>query len=644
MGAVNFSIDLNLVSTLKKFIPFEIFVETGTFNGDTIELVKDSFPEIYSIEISSEHYKKACIRFAGYPHIRLIEGNSATTLSNLFNTKLIHKSVLFFLDAHWCVAEDHSGLQSQCPLLEEIISIRNLNEKSMILIDDARLFTSSPLEPHNIDNWPLFSEIISALNKLSDQHDLMIINDVITFYPKKIQDTMRDYSRKHGIDWLRAHQSLSENYNLRNILEGKETVIQSLSQAVEYSKEQHQILTHSLQEKETVIQSLSQAVEHSKEQHHLLIKTLQEQQDVVLNFNQMYESLSIYKNLSKNLDEKEKVIKELSKALVAYRSFFSIFQRAIYPIKWLLSMISSAKANAKIHITPRLGNLNQHAPRKLALPSHYYKTTHLSKTPKISIVTPSFKQAYFIERTIKSVLDQSYPNLEYYIQDGNSQDGTKEILEQYNDALAGWESIPDNGQSNAINLAFCKTTGDIMAWINSDDILLPGSLNYIAEYFNQHPEIDVVYGHRILIDENDQQIGRWIMPPHDNDILSWVDYIPQETLFWRRHIWDKAGGKIEESFGFAMDWDLLVRFRNAGARFACLPRFLGGFRIHSSQKTTAAISEIGFQEMGRIRKQSLGYLPSDIEIRKAVFPYLLRHTFADMSWGINNILKINKLS
>lgn len=134
------------------------------------------------------------------------------------------------------------------------------------------------------------------------------------------------------------------------------------------------------------------------------------------------------------------------------------------------------------------------------------------------------------------------------------------------------------------------------------------------------------------------------MPPHDNDILSWVDYIPQETLFWRRHIWDKAGGKIEESFGFAMDWDLLVRFRNAGARFACLPRFLGGFRIHSSQKTTAAISEIGFQEMGRIRKQSLGYLPSDIEIRKAVFPYLLRHTFADMSWGINNILKINKLS
>src|SRR6202162_2378644 len=99
-----------------------------------------------------------------------------------------------------------------------------------------------------------------------------------------------------------------------------------------------------------------------------------------------------------------------------------------------------------------------------------------------------------------------------------------------------------------------------MAWLNSDDIMLPGALAYVATYFNQHPGIDVVYGHRILIHENDQQNGRWVMPGHNYDLLSWADYIPQETLFWRRRIWDKVGGRVDESFRFAMDWDLLVRF------------------------------------------------------------------------------------
>jgi glycosyltransferase involved in cell wall biosynthesis len=344
----------------------------------------------------------------------------------------------------------------------------------------------------------------------------------------------------------------------------------------------------------------------------------------------MYESIGVYEKLSKSLQEKEEIITELNRALTAYRSFFSIFQRVAHPIKWSASKASCAKKNLINYIAPRLGNLNQHAPHKLALPAHYYKIINLSQTPKISIVTPSFKQAQFIERTIKSVLDQTYSNLEYYIQDGDSGDGTKEILEKYASALTGWESRPDSGQSNAINLAFAKTTGDIMAWLNSDDILLPGALAYIAEYFNQHPEIDVVYGHRILIDENDQQIGRWIMPAHNNEILSWADYIPQETLFWRRHIWDRAGGKIDESFRFAMDWDLLVRFRNAGARFACLPRFLGGFRIHSSQKTSAEISDIGFREMGRIRESVFGRIPSQLAIQKAVAPYLFKHIIADL--------------
>lgn len=87
-----------------------------------------------------------------------------------------------------------------------------------------------------------------------------------------------------------------------------------------------------------------------------------------------------------------------------------------------------------------------------------------------------------------------------------------------------------------------------MAWPNSDDLLLPGALSTVADYFARHPDVDVVYGDRLLIDRNGMEIGRWIMPGHDNTVLSWVDYIPQETLFWRRRIWDKTGAQVDESF------------------------------------------------------------------------------------------------
>jgi glycosyltransferase involved in cell wall biosynthesis len=258
--------------------------------------------------------------------------------------------------------------------------------------------------------------------------------------------------------------------------------------------------------------------------------------------------------------------------------------------------------------------------------------------PRIALVTPSFRQAVFIERTIRSVLEQSYPNLEYFVQDGGSQDGTREILERYADRLAGWDSRPDGGQAEAINLGFARTNGEIMAWINSDDVLLPGALACVGDFFRHHPDVDVVYGHRMLIDEDDRQIGRWVMPAHDDAVLSWADFVPQETLFWRRRIWDKAGGRVDESFRFALDWDLLVRFRESGARFARLPRFLGGFRIHSQQKTSAEITEVGFREMDRIRERALGRVPSRVEVRNAIAPYMLKHVLSDLPWRIRERL------
>jgi glycosyltransferase involved in cell wall biosynthesis len=333
------------------------------------------------------------------------------------------------------------------------------------------------------------------------------------------------------------------------------------------------------------------------------------------------------KGLQIALEEKEKVIAELSRALHAYRSAFFVFGFLLTPIKRILN-------RTYLIFKPRLGNLYQHVPRILVLPQSYQRVVVTNNPIRISLVTPSYCQSKFIERTIQSVLDQDYPNLEYVVQDGGSKDGTREILAKYSHRLTEWESASDSGQSYAINRGFSKTTGEIMAWLNSDDILLPGSLAYVAEYFYTHPKIDVVYGNRFLIDEEDNLIGRWVLPKHDSKVLSWADFIPQETLFWRRRIWEKVGGKVDESFQFAIDWDLLLRFRDAGAVFHRLPRFLGGFRVHPQQKTSANISDIGLQEMNRIRERIHGRIPSSLETKKALAVFMGKHVVTDLHWRI----------
>lgn len=278
----------------------------------------------------------------------------------------------------------------------------------------------------------------------------------------------------------------------------------------------------------------------------------------------------------------------------------------------------------------RLGNLYQHPPLPFcANPKRYTRPILLDNPPTISIVTPSYNQGEFLERTLLSVLNQRYPKLEYILQDGGSQDDTKAIIDRYKKAFKHVESQKDKGQSNALNLGFQHATGEIMAYLNSDDILLGGSLHYIAKYFNDHPEVDVVYGHRVIINEDDHKLGRWILPPHDDEVLTWADYIPQETLFWRRSIWEKSGGFIDEQFRFAMDWDLLLRFKEAGAKFKRLPRFLGAFRVHSQQKTSANLNDIGKTEMRRLRERCHGRRLTSFEIRRGLRRYHMRHLILD---------------
>jgi glycosyltransferase involved in cell wall biosynthesis/uncharacterized coiled-coil protein SlyX len=341
------------------------------------------------------------------------------------------------------------------------------------------------------------------------------------------------------------------------------------------------------------------------------------------------ESQKIIEKQDNELFEKEKVIRQL--ALYQRSSIRHWVLNKLFPQlrrvrfgTWIINKI----VLIKYIFRSRLFILDQYAPRQFTLPQQYNNEKHTLRRenwPTLSIVTPSYNQADYLERTIQSVINQTYPNFEYVVQDGGSQDGSKEILEKYSDKLTYWESRPDAGQAQAINLGFEKTTGEIMAYLNSDDVYLPGAIQYVMNFFEKHPNVDVVYGHRIIINEEDQEIGIWVLPRHHRKTLYYADYVPQETLFWRRRIWDRVGG-IDESFRFAMDWDLLLRFQDVGANIVRLPRFLAAFRVHQSQKTSHQIYDIGLQEMRAIQTRYFDEINEEI-IYDKVKSYRRRATF-----------------
>ena len=271
---------------------------------------------------------------------------------------------------------------------------------------------------------------------------------------------------------------------------------------------------------------------------------------------------------------------------------------------------------------PSLFTFNQYSPREWGVPTYYRPETLPVNPPVIAIVTPSFNQGAFIGRTIQSVLDQQYPALRYTVQDGGSSDATIAELHKYGDQLS-WVSARDDGQAHAINLGFSRVEGEIMGWLNSDDTLLPGTLAYIANFFHDHPEIDFVYGHRIFVDVNDKDVGRMILPQHDREAIKYFDFIPQETMFWRRRAWEKLGG-VDASFKFAMDWDFILRAHEAGFRFRRLPRFLGCFRVHNAQKSSSW-TDIEMVESTRLRRRTHGRTLEGSEVTKAAGPYYRRH-------------------
>jgi glycosyltransferase involved in cell wall biosynthesis len=279
--------------------------------------------------------------------------------------------------------------------------------------------------------------------------------------------------------------------------------------------------------------------------------------------------------------------------------------------------------NLKRMLRPRAGQLAMYPPRPVNLPTVGQVATS-GPMVKISIVVPSFNQGQFIGATLQSIIDQNYPNLELIVVDGGSKDETVAVINQYAAHIDWWVSEPDSGQTAAINKGFARSSGEIMAWINSDDLAAPGALTRVAAWFAAHPETHVVYGDRLLIDENGDEVSRWILPPHSRRVLDWADFIPQETLYWRRSAWDVVGARLDESFRFAMDWDFLLRLSSKQVNFEHLPFFLGMFRVHRNQKTSSQMTSVGQQEMQILRRRALGYAPTRWQLIMNTIPFLLR--------------------
>jgi glycosyltransferase involved in cell wall biosynthesis len=276
-------------------------------------------------------------------------------------------------------------------------------------------------------------------------------------------------------------------------------------------------------------------------------------------------------------------------------------------------------------------NARQFAPRPLTFAPASRPAAPVRSTARFAIVTPSLNYGRFIRASIESVLQQDYLAVDYLVKDAGSTDDTLVTLHSYGSRLR-WLSEPDHGQANAINTGFRNVEGDLMAWLNSDDLLTPGALVRIAEFFELHPEIDIVYGHRIFIDGDGREIGRSVLPLHDARALRHGDYVPQETLFWRRKVWDALGG-LDESFHYAMDWDFLLRASAAGFRFARIPSFIGCFRIHEAQKTFA-LPAVGLTEQTRLRDRWVRPNLRWSAIWLGLFPYILRQRGYHYAWRL----------
>jgi len=206
--------------------------------------------------------------------------------------------------------------------------------------------------------------------------------------------------------------------------------------------------------------------------------------------------------------------------------------------------------------------------------------------PRITVVTPSYNQAQFLEQTILSVIGQQYPNLEYIILDGGSKDGSVEIIKKYEQHLKYWESAPDGGQAAAINKGFDMATGEILGWLNSDDMYMPGALHTVAKLLDKTSTNRVIFGNCLHFEEENTRKTRGsdVVEDHQYIELRLADYIIQPSSFWTKKTFEDIG-PLDTSLNYVFDWDWYIRAQQKGTDFLPVTPFLSMYRKHNAHKT-----------------------------------------------------------
>ena len=242
----------------------------------------------------------------------------------------------------------------------------------------------------------------------------------------------------------------------------------------------------------------------------------------------------------------------------------------------------------------------------------------MANSPLVTIITPSYNQAHFLEETVQSVISQDYGNLEYIIIDGGSTDRSVEIIQKYANRIDWWVSEPDRGQTDAINKGFERANGEILAWLNSDDTYLPGAISEAVSYLQNHPDAGMVYGDANLIDEEGHILGKF--PARQTDyprLRRGYVHIPQQTSFFRAKLWEQVC-PLDPSFYFAMDYDLWVRLAKI-SRLDYYPRLWANFRLHGDAKSVSDDDRC-WPEMLRVHRREGGGLVSPLVFKAKIRP------------------------
>jgi glycosyltransferase involved in cell wall biosynthesis len=261
----------------------------------------------------------------------------------------------------------------------------------------------------------------------------------------------------------------------------------------------------------------------------------------------------------------------------------------------------------------------------------------LKDQPLVSIVTPSYNQAPFLEATIESVLSQDYPAVEYIVVDGGSTDGSRDILTRYESQLDLLLSEPDLGQTDAINKGFSRATGEILAWLNSDDTYLPGTIRQAVDHLQLHREVGMVYGNAYYIDHWGKEVARYPAGKTDyRGLRRGVNTIPQQAMFFRSKLW-RLVGPLDPSFYYAMDYDLWVRIAGLSP-IAFVNRYWANFRLHSVSKSMLEANRC-WPEMMRVHFRDggskLSILYAKYLVRRVVEPLMpLRIKYRRMRFAL----------